>query len=345
MSRWISMWMCVLPLAGGSVVLAESPAEVLQREAARLVAETDQMTIPGQDGWLFLRSELRHLAAGPFWGERAAEVTQAPRPEFADPLPIIIDFHQQLEALNIELLLVPVPPKALIYPDRLLQDGGVSEALETAHQRFYDLLREQGVNVLDLTETLREAREDARGPTYCRTDSHWSGVGVVVAAQQIAAQLTGRPWLQTDRAALQEQWDEVTIEGDLLRALPEPRPAAEAIALRTIRAGGGAAPQPSRESPIILLGDSHTLVFHAGEDMHARGAGLADQLAFELGMPVDLHGVRGSGATPARINLARAARAQADYLAGKRLVIWCFAAREFTESDGWRPVPIAPPGN
>ena len=92
----------------------------------------------------------------------------------------------------------------------------------------------------------------------------------------------------------------------------------------------------------MLLGDSHNLVFHSGEDMHATASGLADQLAFELGIAVELVAVRGSGATPARVNLLRRAQRDPDYWSGKRLVIWCFAARELTESDGWSLVPIAP---
>jgi alginate O-acetyltransferase complex protein AlgJ len=117
----------------------------------------------------------------------------------------------------------------------------------------------------------------------------------------------------------------------------EPKPAAEKIRLRFVTDADGAAPTDWRESPIVLLGDSHTLVFHAGEDMHGTGAGLADQLALELGFPVDVVGVRGSGATPARINLLR----RKDNLAGKKLVIWCFSAREFTEATGgWRLVPV-----
>ena len=72
------------------------------------------------------------------------------------------------------------------------------------------------------------------------------------------------------------------------------------------------------------------------------GAGLPDQLALELGFPVDLVAVRGSGATPARINLLRRAQKDPNYWAGKKWIIWCFAAREFTESDGWRKVPLKP---
>ena len=73
--------------------------------------------------------------------------------------------------------------------------------------------------------------------------------------------------------------------------------------------------------------------------MHATEGGLPDLLALELGMAVDLVAVRGSGATTPRINLAR----RGDQLAGKNVVIWCFSAREFTESvTGWRTIPVIP---
>lgn len=36
----------------------------------------------------------------------------------------------------------------------------------------------------------------------------------------------------------------------------------------------------------------------------------------------------------------RRARRDPDYLPEKKIVIWCFGAREFTEADGWRKVPL-----
>ena len=54
----------------------------------------------------------------------------------------------------------------------------------------------------------------------------------------------------------------------------------------------------------------------------------------------DVLGVRGSCSTPARINLMRRANADPKYLAGKKVIIWCFTAREFTEGQGWRLVPV-----
>ena len=53
-------------------------------------------------------------------------------------------------------------------------------------------------------------------------------------------------------------------------------------------------------------------------------------------------GVRGSGATPSRVSLYRRAKADPAYLTAKRLVVWCFSAREFTEGSGRRKVPVGP---
>jgi alginate O-acetyltransferase complex protein AlgJ len=100
--------------------------------------------------------------------------------------------------------------------------------------------------------------------------------------------------------------------------------------------GSGVALDPN--SPVLLLGDSFTLVFH---DFYAANAGLIDQLALELGFAPDVIGTRGSGATPVRISLFRRSLKDPDYLAKKKIVIWCFASREFTEAaQGWQKLPI-----
>ena len=77
--------------------------------------------------------------------------------------------------------------------------------------------------------------------------------------------------------------------------------------------------------------------------MHAEGSGLSDHLAAALAMPVDLIARRGSAATSVRIDLARRTRADPEFAAAKKVVVWCFAARELTESAGWRDVPLFPP--
>jgi alginate O-acetyltransferase complex protein AlgJ len=322
------------------------------RCAAKAAAaeKAEAMAVAGRDGWLFLASELRHLGVGKFWGPEAAKVSRATRPDRADPLPAILDFKAQLDRAGIELLLVPVPPKAVIYPDKLFPDmaSGTSppSRLDAYHQQFYATLRQNKVNVLDLTPELLARRSDADGGVFCKTDTHWSGRGCVVAARRIAAAVGKRPWRSRppgQSPPLAQEQRKVQITGDLAGALSPSAPAGETLSLRFVgvRKNGALQPlEPDQGSPVVLLGDSHNLVFHAGGDMLARGAGLPDQLALELGRAVDLVAVRGSGATPARVSLLRRARANPNYLARKKLVIWCFGAREFTESSGWQRVPV-----
>ena len=320
------------PPAAGAPAGADGPAALFRETCRRLAAAGDSMTVPGNDGWLFLRSELRHIGVGPFWGDAAAGVSKASSPEKADPLPAIIDFNEQLKALGIELILAPVPCKALVYPEKL--DGKTAERVDAVHQQFFKLLRAEGVKVLDLAETFLKAKAAAGSPAlYCKTDTHWSPYGCEVAAGSLKEMLGAPAWLHAEPSGFATAAGARTITGDLTDGK-----GSEDLPVRVVR-GPGAVIE-DRASPIVVLGDSHTLVFHAGADLHGTGAGLADQLAVALGIPADVIGVRGSGATPARVNLMRRARADPAYLAGKKVLIWCFAAREFTESAGWSLVKI-----
>jgi alginate O-acetyltransferase complex protein AlgJ len=215
--------------------------------------------------------------------------------------------------------------------------------LDPFHQAFYQILAREGILVVDLLPSFLAARDDRNSPLYCKTDTHWSSNGCVVAARAIAQEILRHSWLEPSTAReLSYEWRAIETSGDLWIALGRQTPREE-MRVRFVgeKSVAGLVPlQPDRSSDIVLLGDSHNLVFHAGDDMQARGAGLPDQLALELSRVVDLVAVRGSGATPARVNLMRRARSDPDYLAGKRLVIWCFAAREFTESSGWQKVPL-----
>ena len=160
------------------------------------------------------------------------------------------------------------------------------------------------------------------------------------AAQAIAEAIGDRPWLaEVEKRDYQAEMRIVEITGDLWKALGEEKLPKEQLQLTFVRertADGTCPVAPWRESPIVLLGDSHNLVFHSGGDMHSLGAGLPDHLAHRIGFPVDLVAVRGSGATPSRLSLFR----RRDNMKGKQLVIWCFSIREFTEGQGWRKIPV-----
>lgn len=341
----------ILIITGCRPVASDALIASVQTAAADLASyatDRNRTTVIGRDGWLFFAPELRHVSVGQFWGERAVVVSQARDLDTTDPLPAILDFKQQLDALGVDLLLVPVPAKSLIYPDRLADDFSVPlpfPRLDAAHQEFYAILRDSGIDVLDLMEPFLDDRYHSDGPLYCRKDTHWSGVGCVLAGRAIAKETRSRPWFPGQQStSYSAGWESISIDGDLTADV-SPTPVREELRLRRIVQPDPMPPQevsPDPTSPLVLLGDSHGLVFHAGDDMHTTGAGLADQLAFELGFAVDLVAVRGSGATAARVNLLRRAQRDSEYWSNKRLVVWCFSVREFTESDGWSLVPLTP---
>jgi len=348
------LWTIALLLCGGSVFavapepeMSLSPTEQRFRtELAAKVAALEKKNVNvmfGADGWLFLTSELRFLVQGRFWGPAAAKASRSHKSEWADAIPAVVDFHRQLRERGIELLLVPVPPKAALYPEKLGLEASLGAAATTPYlQEFYKELRAREVAVLDLSAAFAQPPENARGAVYCKTDSHWSGLGCVLAAGAITDRVQAKIPAPSSRKDYAANWKEVAIKGDLPSLLPRDvtKPEAEKISVRSIsEKANGAAVQPDANSPLLVIGDSHTLVFH---EFLAEKAGLIDQLAHELGFAPDLIGTRGSGATPVRVSLYRRARADAGWLAKKKVVVWCFAAREFTEADqGWVVQPIA----
>lgn len=297
--------------------------------------------VAGRDGWLFLQEELEHLASTAFYGPEVVRTSRAAKPEFADPLPAIIDFNRQLKERGVELIFVPIPPKALIYPDKLPGNFSrpVGVELSRPYAQLYDKLAEQGVQVLDLIPIFSSARDTAQ--LYCKTDTHFSGAGLAVVADALSRKIKQEAWYPAvPKKAYKKEERAVDISGDLARM--EKSDTKETLPLQFVTdAATGKNVSPDPDSPVLLLGDSHTLVFSVGGDLHTTGAGLFDQLSAALGFPLDLLGVRGSGATPSRIKLYQRSRKDPTLLTKKKVVVWCLSARELTGSGGWRKIPVA----
>ena len=290
--------------------------------------------VEGKNGNLFLADELRFLSFPSFWGTDSAKTAHSSKPDFFDPLPAIFDFHRQLQQRGIALLVVPVPPKVALV-DRALADG-LDGVRTNSLSKFYEQLQAGGVEVLDLRQVLA-AQQEAGESMYCKTDSHWSGAGCVTAAQAVAKRIADTlPTLQRKHLDLQVKWEERVIRGDLAELLAAGKPEEERVRVRRIT---GRAVKSDPQSPVLIIGDSHTLVFH---DFLGEAAGFPDQLAFELDLLPEWIGTRGSAANAVRLSLLRRATLEADYLGGKKVIVWLFAAREFTEADqGWQKIPLS----
>jgi len=294
--------------------------------------------IRGEGQWLFLRAEGTLLLVDRFWGAEAQRVSQISDPEARDPLPQVLDFRSQLAAHGIELLFVPIPAKLAIYPEKVLGGNQELPRLDIAVSRFLEVLRSEGVAVLDLAPAFLEAKRTATEPLYLATDSHWSPRGILVAAEAIASALApgrerlGLPPAPARLAPLQTEV--VQWEGDIAGPLKDLADSTESVTLvRAGTTGAARTPRASTDSALLLLGDSYLRIFEA------ESADLRSHLERKLGVEIDQIAVDAGGPTASRQSLAR----QPDRLAGKRIVIWLSAARLFVSGLGWRPVALPAP--
>lgn len=316
---WLpGLWCCMalgVLAADGAPDVAAFAREQLPK------VEPKTITCKGNDGWLYSRNELEHLSKGPLVGGAAARAAKAGK--YPDPVPTITAFNDALKEQNIRLIIVPVPPKLALQPLAPLKTGDAMVYLKP----FYDELRAKGVDILDLSDDFAKAGV----PVFCKQDAHWNPVGIALAAQKVAQQIGLR-----GNADFKTTEKPVIIVGDLMASLDKNAAPSETLTIREIEGKTF-----DETSPVLLLSDSHGLVFSAGGDMLAESAGFGEQLAHELRMPIDRIAVKGSAATAVRINLYRKAARNPNWLKNKKFVIWLFTCREFTETpNGWVNVPV-----
>ena len=97
----------------------------------------------------------------------------APESDAADPLAAIRSFRDQLQAMGIRLLVVPVPNKESVYPEMLAgraADAGVVVCEQT--RRLLDQLEQRGIEYVDLFEVFRRARQE-ESPVRIEHGSTW----------------------------------------------------------------------------------------------------------------------------------------------------------------------------
>jgi hypothetical protein len=293
-------------------------------------AESDgKTTLPGTGKDVLLVKELRSLAAGTFWGDAAQTASRAAKANRRDPLPAIVAYHEALKKAGIEWVFVPVPAKVAVDPSLVPGAPAVEGRIDVHCIAFYDELRKAGVPVLDVVPDLQELVSKGTR-AHCMTDTHWTPAACETVAALVRERAAKQRWFaQATKTEFETTPKTLTLTGDMAamrREATGPEQLASSVVEGTTT---------SDSSPVLLLGDSHCLVFHQGGDMHAKGAGFPDHVAQQLSMPITVVGVRGSGATPSRVDAFRGKRFE-----GKKFAIWCLTAREFTEGQGWSTIPV-----
>lgn len=300
------------------------------------------LAVQGKDkSWFFLRKELEHLSKGDL---AKADMTKA-NVEGTDPIPVIAKYNEELKALGVELLLVPVPCKAVIYPEKL--GGKIDPATVPLMGAFLNKLKAVGVNALDLESVFRLERLDhPEKQLYCVTDSHWSPYAARLVAKLVADKYKDRKEISENSLAHLIALPEETIEfqGDLIEDAQKASVLKEKLPLQ--RAGEAVPPdgktvrtiESDPNSAMLVIGDSHLQVFRRGGNMIATQAGFVDHLQIDLPAAVEEITMQAGGADGPRVEVARATAKNPNFWAKKKIVVWVFTAREFTQGK-WRVIP------
>jgi alginate O-acetyltransferase complex protein AlgJ len=322
-----------------SPLAAQDFAETVKAILARTEA-AKPLSIQGSDkNWFFLRKELVHLAQGDLAAAGLAGT------ESGDPLPVIAKYNDELKALGVELLLVPVPCKAAIYPDKL--DATLDPKTVPAMGAFLAKLKAAGVETLDLESVFKAQRAKApEKQLYCATDSHWSPAACEIVAKLVADKFKSRKEISGNSLADLIALPAETIEfhGDLLDEAQKASVPKEKLPLA--RAGEAVPPdgkavrtiESDPNSAMLVIGDSHLQVFRRGGSMIATQGGFIDHLAVSLPAAVEEITMQAGGADGPRVEIARATSKNPGYWTKKKIVVWLFTAREFTQGR-WRVIP------
>jgi len=261
------------------------------------------------------------------------------QPDGRDPYPAIIDFNQQLKARGIDLLLVVIPTKAEVFPEKVSDKApaGAKPYVAPYCRKLLGELAAAGVEIVDLLPTFIEQRGAGDDLLYMPQDTHWAPRGVELAARLIAERVRQYPWYESLRPQ-QVQYSVKQVNFTRLGDICEMLTDQEKLAYRPLRltaqqvvAPGGTLYVDDPDSPIVMLGDSFTGVFHFEDCQHA---GLSAHLAKDLSLPVDLIMAQGSGP---RIR-GQLARRGHDAIEAKKLVIWTVVARDLY--NYWAPWEI-----
>ena len=308
-----------------------------------------KIAVKGRDGWILHSGEVQYLNAGSYIGENAPRANRFAPPERADPVPVIVDFHRQLQERGIELYVVPVPVRSTIYPESVLGSGPFAQFetipnLDVSLQEMLYALQKKGVRVFDVTPTfLSQQKHPKHGPFYCPSDTHWTPSGIAVATKILAAEIKEKRWFKdVPKQRYRQTWTTEMHNGVLYQEYEkaystalEPDPVQMRRIVRETKKGLKNFGFRQPKSPVILIGDSNSTRWS-----NFRSA-LPQSLAFDLGFPVDVLSAAGGGANETRLNLVRKIQAEPEYLEGKRVVIWCFSARAFTNTrEGWIRIPL-----
>jgi hypothetical protein len=290
-----------------------------------------EKVVAGCKGWYFYKPGLSYMLAG-----KSAN-------SMNDPVPAIVDFRDQLAAVGIRLVLMPVPNKESVYPDHLTSRAETRRVVLSPRTRdVLERLRAAHVEVIDLFKEFETARQQAGSAfpdeLYLAHDTHWSPTGVDLAAKAAARRLLELGCVEPGRLEYAERSAPVRRVGDILRMLQVPllercvNP--EVVSCVQVLQSNGEIYRDIANAEILVLGDSFMRIYQQDDPT---GAGFIAHLAKELKQPLLGLVNDGGGSTLVRQEL----HGRPAFLKNKKVILWEFVERDIGLGiEGWKRVPL-----
>ncbi|MFM8655986.1 MAG: alginate O-acetyltransferase AlgX-related protein, partial [Chthoniobacterales bacterium] len=229
----------------------------------------------GRDGWIFYRPDVDAVVMD------SANSNEAARG--------IVDFAEQLAGRGIRLIVVPVPGKATIHPEKL-SAGSAAFANPVAPPVARDLARQVGEAwkqkklkddtlapiVIDATSRIWQRKLETGEEQFLQTDSHWTPEAMATIADSVEKEILASG-ITVDREELVVEEKEVSSVGDtaLMLELPASSPLrqSQSVAIEQIKTRDGNSWHANRDSPVLVLGDSYSNIYSADGLGWGGGAG------------------------------------------------------------------------
>ncbi len=303
-----------------TALFAETPRKLTQSTLSLSpLKEGNRNVRIGKDGWFFLDDAIESLTGqGPFH--------DGPFPFHKDgnsPVDAIKRFADQLDNFGARLILVSIPSKAMIYPEKINHNikGPISHP--DAQRLVSELNSLPNLDVLDLTRSLFNLKKDKK--VFLKQDTHWTPEAMEEAAKIIANHIKSMD-INIDKVNLNpKQKEGRKAYGDLVEKINIWDGAfnQESVIAKPIKGN-----TRDRNSEIILLGDSFTNIYSSNEGLGwGNNAGLPEHIASNVGTPIDVISINGGGATEVRKKLAQR-RGSSEDMKNKKVVIWAITCRD-----------------
>ena len=303
------------------------------RPIYRRLGVAGENALIGQDGWLYYEKDVRLLT------HSSRDLASAE----SRSIESILDFHRQLAARDIALMVVPIPSKAALEPEFLWKgfSNRQTPLLPPWYAQWVEELLRRGVTVLDVHPFLLARKQQTSAHQYLKTDTHWTPDAMEAVAREIAGRV--REIRPTGAVTFVQKERTVTNHGDIAAMIHPGRSRVEwepeTVTIHEILGPEGELWRENPSAGILLVGDSFSNIYSMESMNWGRSGGLAEMLSYYLREPIDRIVQNDAGAISGRRFLSRELAAGKDRLAGKKLIIWQFAARELTYGD-WSPIEL-----